>query len=65
MMSSLGWILENRIKNTLKINPNLTYMDALFLVLMTEGVLLTKPSLTSLVQEQRSEMVKQSDMLTD
>ena len=32
-MSSLGWMIENRIKNTLKINPNLTYMDALFLVL--------------------------------
>jgi len=64
-MSSLGWMIENRIKNTLKVNPNLTYMDALFLVLTTEGVLLTKPSLTSLVQEQRSEMVKQSDMLTD
>jgi hypothetical protein len=58
-MSYIGNALIRRIESTMKINSKLSYMDALSLVLRTEGVFDTIHSSTAFVERQRSAMVKQ------
>ena len=64
-MSYIGKGLENRITNTLKLNPHMTYMDAVFVVLRSEGIFETIPSLTRYAERQRSEKVNQRSVPTD
>ena len=59
-MSYIGNALIRRVENTMKINSKLSYMEALSVVLRTEGIIDTISSSTSFVEMQRSEMVKQS-----
>ena len=54
-------ILENRIMSTLKINPNLSYNQALEMVLRSEGVILTTSSITVSNRNQRSALAMQSN----
>ena len=58
-MSYLGRALEHRVLATLKLNPNLTYSQALNQVLRSEGILVTLPSKTVSERLGRSAMAKQ------
>jgi len=64
-MSHIGKALENRITSTLILNPYMTYMHAVFVVLRSEGIFETIPSLTERDERQRSGMVDQRDTPTD
>ena len=58
-MSQLGRTIEHRVLSTLKLNPNLTYSQALNQVLRSEGVLITLPSKTVSERLERSAVAKQ------
>ena len=60
-MSQLGRTIEHRVLSTLKLNPDLTYSQALNQVLRSEGVLVTLPLKTARVRLGRSVVAKQRD----
>ncbi len=58
-MSQLGRTIEHRVLSTLKLNPDMTYSQALHYVLRSEGVFVTLPLKTALGPLQRSAVAKQ------
>ncbi len=59
-MSYIGQALERRVISTLKINPTMTYNEAIESVLQSEGLILATESKTVITRMQRSAMAKQS-----
>ena len=59
-MGTIGRTIETRILGTMKINPNLTYNQALARVLKSEGVIISLSSITSGSDFSRSDRANQS-----
>lgn len=58
-MKHLKDTIESRIVSTLKMNPNLTWIEASDLTLKSIGVMYALPSRTLSLQQQRSVVAKQ------